>query len=163
MAIRNIVLSPSETLKKVSKEVKVFDEALATLLDDMYDTMVYNYGVGLAGPQIGVLKRVVVIEINGIKLDLVNPKIIKREGSCRDVEACLSVKGVQGWVTRPEKVTITAFDREGNQFEFTGVGHMAQCICHELDHLDGILFTDIMDEVYMSGGKKNKKKNKGND
>ena len=163
MAIRNVVLSPSETLKKVSKEVKVFDEALATLLDDMYDTMVYNYGVGLAGPQIGVLKRVVVIEINGIKLELVNPKIIKKEGACRDVEACLSVKGVQGWVTRPEKVTITAFDREGNQFDFTGTGHMAQCICHELDHLDGILFTDIMDEVYVSHSKKNKKKNKGND
>lgn len=161
MAIRNIVISPSETLKKVSKEVKVFDSALSTLLDDMYDTMVYNYGVGLAGPQIGVLKRVVVIEVNGIKLDLVNPKIIHKEGSCREVEACLSVKGVQGWVTRPEKVTVSAFDRDGNQFQFTGTGLMAQCICHELDHLDGILFTDIMDEVYSSSNKK--KKNKGNE
>ena len=158
MAIRNIVFSPSETLKKISKEVKIFDDNLAVLLDDMYDTMVYNYGVGLAGPQVGVLKRVVVIEVNGIKLDLVNPKIIKKEGVSREVEGCLSVKGVQGWVTRPEKVTITAFDRYGNPFEFTGTGLMAQCICHELDHLDGILFTDVMDEVYVSHkSKKNKK------
>lgn len=159
MAIRKILTAPDETLKKKCKEVKVIDENTWTLLDDMYETMLNGDGVGLAAPQIGVLKRIVVIEVNNIKLELVNPQIIAKSGEIVDVEACLSVKGVQGYVKRPEKVTVTALDRFGNRFEFTGRGLMAKCICHECDHLDGILFTDIMIEPYTNkttkkGGKK---------
>ncbi len=158
MAIRKILISPNETLKKKSKEVKVIDENTAILLDDMYETMLANDGCGLAAVQIGVLKRVVVIEVNGIKLELINPVITARSGENVDVEACLSVKGVQGYVKRPEKVTVSAFDRYGNQFEFTGRGLMAKCICHECDHLDGILFTDIMIEPYVHKSSKKDKK-----
>lgn len=156
MALRNIVYQGSETLKKISKPVKLFDENLWRLLDDMYETMTFNYGVGLAGPQVGVLKRVVVIEINGLKLEMINPEIISSKGSRREVEGCLSVKGVQGYVTRPQTVTVKAQDRYGNFYTLTGSDYLAQCICHEIDHLNGVLFTDVMDEVY-SGKKKSKK------
>lgn len=155
MALRKILVSPNETLKKVSKEVKVIDQNTSILLDDMYETMIKNDGCGLAAPQIGVLKRIVVLEVNGIKLELINPVITAKSGENIDVEACLSVKGVQGYVKRPEKVTVRALDRVGNAFEFTGTGLMAKCICHEYDHLDGILFTDIMTQPY--DAKSNKK------
>lgn len=157
MAIRQILISPNETLKKKSKEVKIIDQNVGMLLDDMYETMVSNDGCGLAAPQIGVLKRIVVLEVNGIKLELINPVITAKSGENIDVEACLSVKGVQGYVRRPQKVTVSAFDRYGEPFEFTGSGLIAKCICHECDHLDGILFTDIMTEPYV---KKSIKKDK---
>lgn len=157
MAIRKILISPNETLKKKCKEVKVIDENVSFLLDDMYETMLANDGCGLAAPQIGVLKRIVVLEVNGIKLEMINPVITAKSGENVDVEACLSVKGVQGYVRRPQKVTVSAFDRYGEPFEFTGSGLIAKCICHECDHLDGILFTDIMTEPY---AKKSNKKDK---
>ncbi len=149
MAIRKILISPNETLKKKCKEVKVIDENVSFLLDDMYETMIANDGCGLAAPQIGVLKRIVVLEVNGIKLELINPVITEKTGESIDVEACLSVKGVQGYVKRPQKVTVSAYDRYGEPFVFTGSGLIAKCICHECDHLDGILFTDIMTEPYV--------------
>lgn len=149
MAIRKILISPNETLKKKCKEVKIIDESVGILLDDMYETMIANDGCGLAAPQIGVLKRIVVLEVNGLKLELVNPIITAKSGEIIDIEACLSVKGVQGYVKRPEKVTVRALDRYGEPFEFTGRGLIAKCICHECDHLDGILFTDIMTQPYV--------------
>lgn len=158
MAIRKILISPNETLKKKCKEVKVIDENISLLLDDMYETMIANDGCGLAASQIGVLKRVVVLEVNGIKLELINPVITAKSGENVDIEACLSVKGVQGYVKRPQKVTVSAFDRYGEPFEFTGSGLIAKCICHECDHLDGILFTDIMTEPYIKKSNKKEKK-----
>lgn len=158
MAIRKILISPNETLKKKCKEVKVIDENVSFLLDDMYETMIANDGCGLAAPQIGVLKRIVVLEVNGIKLELINPVITEKSGESIDVEACLSVKGIQGYVRRPQKVTVSAYDRYGEPFEFTGSGLIAKCICHECDHLDGILFTDIMTEPYVKKSNKKDKK-----
>lgn len=158
MAIRKILISPNETLKKKCKDVKVIDENISILLDDMYETMIANDGCGLAASQIGVLKRVVVLEVNGIKLELINPIITAKSGENVDIEACLSVKGIQGYVKRPQKVTVSAFDRYGEPFEFTGSGLIAKCICHECDHLDGILFTDIMTEPYVKKSNKKDKK-----
>ena len=156
MALRKVIVEGNETLRKISKPVKVFDETLWQLLDDMYETMAFNYGVGIAAPQVGVLKRAVIVEINNLKLELINPEIISKKGTRREVEGCLSVKGVQGYVTRPQTVTVKAQDRYGNPYTLTGSDYLAQCICHELDHLDGILFIDVMDEVYSPKTKKEK-------
>lgn len=155
MAIRNIVYSGSEILAKTTKKVANFDENLEILLDDMYETMLENDGIGLAAPQIGVLKSIAVVEVNGIKLDLINPEIIYEEGECEGIEGCLSVKGVNGYVTRPETIVVRAFDRYGVQYELKCSDLLARCICHELDHLKGVLFTDIMSRPYVP---KNKKK-----
>ena len=155
MAIRNIVYSGNEILAKTTKKVVNFDENLEILLDDMYETMLENDGIGLAAPQIGVLKSIAVVEVNGIKLDLINPEIIYTEGECEGIEGCLSVKGVNGYVTRPETIIVRAFDRYGFQYELKCTDLLARCICHELDHLKGVLFTDIMSRPYVP---KNKKK-----
>ena len=154
MAIRNIVYSGSEILAKTTKKVVNFDENLEILLDDMYETMLENDGIGLAAPQIGILKSIAVVEVNGIKLDLINPEIIYTEGECEGVEGCLSVKGVNGYVTRPETIVVRAFDRYGVQYELKCTDLLARCICHELDHLRGILFTDIMSRPYVKNNKK---------
>ncbi len=145
MALRNIVYEGSETLRKISKPVKIFDEVLWTLLDDMYETMKKYNGAGLAAPQVGVLKRAVVIEINGLKLELINPVILDKKGTRCEAEGCLSVKGVQGYVTRPKTLTVKANDRYGDEYIITGNDYLAQCLSHELDHLDGILFIDKME------------------
>ena len=154
MAIRNIVYSGNEILSKNTKKVVNFDENLEILLDDMYETMLENDGIGLAAPQIGILKSIAVVEVNGIKLDLINPEIIYTEGECEGVEGCLSVKGVNGYVTRPETIVVRAFDRYGVQYELKCTDLLARCICHELDHLRGILFTDIMSRPYVKNNKK---------
>ena len=148
MAIRNIVYSGSEILSKTTKKVVNFDENLEILLDDMYETMIEKDGIGLAAPQIGVLKSIAVVEVNGIKLDLINPEIIYTEGECEGIEGCLSVKGVSGYVNRPTTVTVKAFDRMGKEFTITGTDLLAICLCHEIDHLNGRLFIDIMTEEY---------------
>ena len=156
MALRNIVFSDNELIRKKSKLVEKFDDNLAVLLDDMYDTMVKNRGVGIAGPQVGVLRKVFVVESNGVKMEFVNPEIVSQEGSSIEVEGCLSVKGINGYVERPIKVTIKAQTRDGDSFSYTVSGWLARIICHENDHLDGILFIDKMLEEY----KPNKRKNK---
>ncbi len=148
MATRKIVMQGDELLKKKSKVVTVFDDKLAMLLDDMYETMLLNNGIGLASPQVGVLKRVVVVEVDGIKLDMVNPEIISRKGEETGVEGCLSVPNIQGYVKRPSKITVKAFNRYGEEYTLTATSMLARCICHEVDHLDGVLFTDIMTGVY---------------
>lgn len=150
MAIRKIREIGDSCLKKKCREVEKFDSRLHDLLDDMQDTMLLANGVGLAAPQVGILRRVVVIDLgedDGI-LELINPVITHTEGSVSDTEGCLSVPGKAGTVTRPEKTTVRAFDRNGEEFEFTGEGLYARCICHECDHLDGILYVEKADEVF---------------
>ncbi len=144
MAIRNIILSDNELLRKKSKEVKVFDDNLALLLDDMYETMVKNNGCGIAAVQVGILKRAVIVETNGLKLELINPVITSSKGKQSGQEGCLSVKNVRGEVERPYQITVKAFDRYGNEMILTFCDFVATAICHELDHLDGILFIDKM-------------------
>lgn len=142
MAIRTVLQKEDEILRKKCKEVRVFDENLWLLLDDMRETLVKEDGVGLAAPQVGILKRVVIIDVNNMKMELINPRILDTHGEIIEREACLSCKGISGFVKRPEQVTVAAFDRYGNEFIITGVDLLARCLCHELDHLDGILFID---------------------
>ena len=144
MAIRQIREKDDEVLHKVCKEVTKFDQRLAILLDDMYDTMYEANGVGLAAVQVGILKRVVVVDTReeGEKFELVNPVIISSEGSREVTEGCLSVPGVNGYVIRPEKVVLKAQDRYGNMHEYSAEGLLAQAFCHETENLDGGLFID---------------------
>ncbi len=148
MAIRNVVQIGDEILRKKSKPVREFDEKLWELLDDMRETMNKNNGCGLAGVQVGVLRRVVVIDVNNMKLELINPEIVDSFGEQVEKEGCLSVKNEYGYVKRPEEVTVKAFDRYGNEFMISGVDLLARAFCHEIDHLDGILFTDKIIKDY---------------
>ena len=148
MAIRNVIQVGDEILRKKSKVVKEFDEKLWELLDDMRETMVKNDGCGLAGVQVGVLRRVVVLDVNHMKIELVNPEIIESYGESIEKEGCLSVKGQTGYVKRPSEVTIKAMDRYGNEFVLTGVDLLARALCHEIDHLDGILYIDKVIKDY---------------
>lgn len=152
MAIRNVVQVGDEILRKKSKNVKEFDEKLWELLDDMRETMNKNDGVGLAAVQVGVLRRVVVLDVNNMKIELVNPEIIDSFGEQIGQEGCLSCKGQWGYVKRPQEVTVKAQDRFGNEFVLTGVDLLAKALCHELDHLEGVLFVDKIIKDY-----KNKK------
>lgn len=154
MAIRNVIQMGDEILRKKSKPVKEFDEKLWELLDDMRETMTKNDGVGLAAVQVGVLRRVVVLDVNNMKLELVNPTIIDTYGEQIDKEGCLSCKGQWGYVKRPKEVTVKAQDRYGNEYVITGVDLLAKAFCHELDHLEGILFVDKIIKDYKE--KKNK-------
>lgn len=158
MAIRNVLPSTNEILRKKCKPVVNFDDNLHILLDDMKETMRVNNGCGLAGPQVGILKRVAVVEVDDNYLELVNPKIVYKKGVITDLEGCLSVKDVWGYVERPKKVIVEAFDRNGNPIKVTATDFFARAICHEVDHLDGIVFTDIMTELYVP--QKNKKEKK---
>ena len=146
MALRNVVMHDDELLRKKSKPVSKFDEKLEVLLDDMRQTMIQNNGMGLAAPQVGCLKRVVVIECNNMFLELINPVIIHQSGEDVDEEGCLSVKGIHGKVKRPMYVTVQAQDRYGYNFTLTGEKLLARALCHEIDHLDGVLFIDKLIE-----------------
>ena len=148
MAIRNVVQIGDEILRKKSKTVKDFDEKLWELLDDMRETMVKNDGVGLAAVQVGVLKRAIVLDVNHMKIELINPIILDTLGEQIDKEGCLSCKGQWGYVKRPQEVTVKAQDRYGNEFVITGVDLLAKAFCHEIDHLDGILFVDKVIKDY---------------
>lgn len=142
MAIRQIREKGDEILSKVCKPVVNFDNKLAILLDDMYDTMNDRGGVGLAAPQVGILKRVVVIDVGDGKIELVNPEIIAAEGTQNGSEGCLSVPNVWGEVERPYKVTVRAQDRNGKEFTISGEELLARAFCHECEHLDGKLFLE---------------------
>ncbi len=148
MAIRNVVQIGDEILRKKSKPVREFDEKLWELLDDMRETMVKNNGCGLAGVQVGVLRRVIVIDVNNMKLELINPEIVDSYGEQIEKEGCLSVKNEYAYVKRPEEVTVKALDRYGNEFMISGVDLLARAFCHEIDHLDGILFVDKIVKDY---------------
>ena len=142
MATRKVVLVGDEILRKKSKPVKDFDESLWQLLDDMKSTMFANDGMGLAAPQVGVLRRIVIVDVNNMFVELINPEIVKQEGKDVEQEGCLSVGTFRGKVERPYKITVNAFDRFGYPFTLTGEKWLARCICHEVDHLNGILFID---------------------
>ena len=146
MAIRNIRLEKDEILKKKSREVEVIDDKIQTLIDDMIETMYKYNGVGLAAVQVGILKRVVVIDIDdgeGVKV-LVNPKITKTKGEQEVDEGCLSFPNQYAKVIRPKEVTVEALDRSGKKIVIKAKDLLAQAIAHELDHLEGITFVDQM-------------------
>ena len=144
MALRVIIGGDDPILRKKSREVTEFDERLHQLLDDMYDTMLDAGGVGLAAPQIGVLRRVAIIEIGDERIELINPVITERsEELLCEIEGCLSFPGQSGMVERPKSVTVQAVDRDGKPFSLSGEYMLARAICHELDHLDGVVYQDI--------------------
>jgi len=147
MAIRQIRLFDDEILRKKSKVVEVVDDKIKQILNDMADTM-YNTesGGGLAAPQVGILKRLVVIDMGQGLIKLVNPKIINQEGTQEVIEGCLSNPNIWGKLIRPEKVTVQALNEDGEEIILTGTGDLAKCFCHEIDHLEGILFTDFVTE-----------------
>lgn len=156
MALRKVVKIGEEILRKKSKPVKDFDEDLGQLLDDMRNTMNENDGMGLAAPQVGVLRRVIIVDVNNAFIELINPEIISQKGEDIEEEGCLSVGNFRGRVKRPYKITVQAYDRFGFPFTLTGEKWLARCICHEIDHLDGVLFVDKSldkDQYLKSGGK----------
>ena len=140
MALRNIVLEGDPILYKKCRKVEKFDESLSTLIDDMLETMKNSNGVGLAAPQIGILKRAVVINVGDGNIELVNPTIIAFSGEQREGEGCLSCPGQYGVTLRPKFVKVKAQDRFGNEVVYQGQMLKARAFCHEIDHLDGILF-----------------------
>lgn len=142
MAIRNIRTEEDAILRKKSRRVENFDERLFELLDDMADTMYNAEGVGLAAVQVGVLRRIVVIDVGDGLIELINPEITDEEGAQCDLEGCLSLPGKQGYTIRPKTVKVKAQNREGNWCVYKGSDLKAKAFCHEIDHLDGILYTD---------------------
>lgn len=147
MAIRTIRKDGDEILRKVSRKVDVIDNRILTLLDDMKETMYDSSGVGLAAPQVGVLRRVVVIDVGEGPIELINPVIVYESGEQIREEGCLSIPGTRGQVKRPAKVIVRAMDRKGETIELTGTALLATAFCHEIDHLGGILFTDKATEI----------------
>ena len=151
MAIRTILTKGDPALNKVCHPVTKFDHKLAVLLDDLKETLADANGVGLAAPQVGILRRaVIVVNEAGEMMELVNPEIIAQQGEQDGLEGCLSVPGLWGYVKRPEWVKVKAQDRKGNWFEVEGSGLTARCFCHELSHLDGHLYTELTDHLYTS-------------
>ncbi len=142
MAIRNIVKNGDDVLRKVCRTQLTFDDRLATILDDMCETMYAADGVGLAAPQVGILRRYCVIDIGEGVIELINPVIVSTEGEQLEQEGCLSFPGEYGVTSRPEKVTVRAQNRKGENFTVTGEGLLARALCHEIDHLDGIVYKD---------------------
>lgn len=142
MAIRNILKDTEPLLRKKCREVEVIDDKIITLLDDMKETLAVAQGVGLAAPQVGILRRVIIVDTGDEILELINPVITKQSGHQDSLEGCLSVPGVRGHVDRPKKVTVQGYDREGNLMEYKAQDFVATIFCHETDHLDGILFVD---------------------
>lgn len=142
MALRNIRVNEDPILRKTSKVVKNIDERTQILIDDMLDTMYKANGVGLAAPQVGILKRIIVIDVGHGPLILINPEVAETNGEVEDREGCLSVPGQEGNVIRPQYVKVNAQDREGNLIEIQGEDLLARALCHEIDHLNGILYTD---------------------
>ncbi len=146
MAIRTLFTIPddNEFLRKKCREVTVIDDRIKTLLDDMKDTMYEANGVGLAAPQVGILRRIVVIDVGDGLIELFNPVIVYKKGEQINPEGCLSVPGRSGTVSRPEKVKVRALNREGKEIMIDGEGLLAIALCHEIDHLDGTLYIDKM-------------------
>lgn len=151
MALRNVVTEGDPILRKTCREVTEVNDRIKTLVDDMVETMRYENGVGLAAPQVGIMRRIFVAEPDpeeGTVYCFINPEIISLEGSQESEEGCLSVPGYYGKVNRPEKITIKGLDRNGNPQEYDFEGFKAVVMCHEFDHLEGILYTDKAEVVY---------------
>ena len=147
MAIRNIRKMGDEVLRKPSKEIKEMTSRTMLLIEDLFDTMYEAYGVGLAAPQVGILKRLVVIDTyEGQPLVLINPKIVEKDGEQIGDEGCLSLPGKVAVVKRPNHVVCEALDQDMNPIRVEGEGLLARAICHELDHLDGVLYPDVAEE-----------------
>ena len=143
MALRCITnYKTDDVLRKNSKYVDKIDEKIVKLLDDMAETMYHANGVGLAAPQVGILKRLVVIDIGEGLIKLINPEIVEMEGEQQDIEGCLSIPGILGEVIRPNRVKVKALSENGKSVDLEGTGLLARAFCHEIDHLDGILFID---------------------
>ena len=145
MALRKILTDKEPALHKVCKSVTSFDKKLHTLLDDMAETLVDSQGVGLAAPQVGILRRVVLVDTGEGILELINPTLVETDGEQIGPEGCLSVPGKYGLVKRPYYAKVRAQDRYGEWYEAEGEELIARCFCHELDHLDGIVYTEVMD------------------
>lgn len=146
MALRNVVKYGDPILKKKSRKVEVFDEKIATLIDDMLETMYHSDGVGLAAVQVGILKRIVVIDCGDGPMELVNPEITLAEGEQHAQEGCLSLPGRYETTVRPQHVQVKGQDRNGKWHVYTGDDLKARAFCHEIDHLDGILFIDRLEK-----------------
>lgn len=143
MAILNIIKEGEPTLRKKCREVTEITPRIITLLDDMRETLRDANGCGLAAPQVGVLRRVVIVDTEETgTVELINPEIIEKEGKQEELEGCLSIPGKWGYTSRPMKVTVRAMNRKGETFTVTGEGLAARAFCHELDHLEGVLFSD---------------------
>lgn len=153
MALRNIITAGNPTLNKVCRPVTAFDERLAQLIDDMKETLVRANGVGLAAPQVAILRRVVVVDVGDEIIELVNPEMLETSGEQDGLEGCLSVPEKYGMVIRPNYVKVKAQDRNGDWYEYEGEELIARCFCHEIEHLDGHLYTEkayhmLTDEEY---------------
>lgn len=145
MGLRKILTDKDPALHKVCRPVTEFDGKLHKLLDDMKETLVDSNGVGLAASQVGILRRVVLVDVGDEILELVNPELLETDGEQEGAEGCLSVPGKYGLVKRPYWAKVRAQDRNGNLFEVEGEELIARCFCHEIDHLDGILYTQVME------------------
>ena len=162
MAIRKIVTSEDPILRKTSRKVEKFDEKLEYLLDDMRETLRKAEGAGLAAVQVGILRRVVLVDVGDGLLELINPEIVETKGEIEDTEGCLSVPGEWGLVKRPEYVKIKAQDRRGVWHRYEGTDLKARCFCHEIDHLDGIIYTDkVIKKLTPEEAQEFRSKNKG--
>lgn len=145
MGLRKILTDKDPALHKVCRPVTEFDARLHKLLDDMRETLIDSNGVGLAAPQVGILRRVVLVDTGDEILELVNPELLETDGEQEGAEGCLSVPGKYGLVKRPYWAKVRAQDRNGNVYEVEGEELIARCFCHEIDHLDGILYTQVME------------------
>ena len=145
MGLRKILTDAEPALHKVCKPVTSFDGRLHKLLEDMRETLIEAQGVGLAAPQVGILRRVVLVDTGEQILELINPTLVQTDGEQEGAEGCLSVPGRYGLVKRPFYAKVRAQDRDGNWYEAEGEELIARCFCHELDHLDGILYTEVME------------------
>lgn len=142
-----ILIHPNDKLKRVAQPIDVITDETVALLDNLYETMVANDGIGIAAPQVGKNKRIAVVEVDeGDKFELINPEIIEAKGESIDVEGCLSIPHVYGTVKRADEVTVLYYDREGEEIEVTAFGYLARAFQHEIDHLDGVLFVEKMIE-----------------
>ena len=146
MAIRKVLTIPDDNdfLRKKSRDVTMIDDRILTLLDDMKETLYAENGVGLAAPQVGILRRVVVIDVGEGLIELINPVIVYKKGEQINAEGCLSIPGRSGTVSRPEKVRVRAIGRNNKEFTIEGEGLLAIALCHEIDHLNGTLYVDKM-------------------
>ncbi len=144
MALRNIIKDTDPQLRRISRVVESFDDRLATLLDDMWDTLNKAEGLGLAAPQVGVSKRVFIVDYEGDQFEVVNPELISSSGLCDGNEGCLSVEGYRGIVPRPQHIKMSFYDRHGKKYTIQADDYFARVFLHEYDHLDGILFSDKM-------------------
>ncbi len=147
MGLRKILTDAEPSLHKVCKPVEKFDRRLHILLEDMKETLIDSGGVGLAAPQVGILRRVVLVDTGDEILELINPSLLATDGEQVGPEGCLSVPGKYGLVKRPYWAKVRAQDRDGNWFEAEGEELIARCFCHELDHLDGIIYTELMERL----------------